>query len=176
MYYEPEAWHKLMAKLTVSMSDYLVYQVSCGATAIQVFDSWVGNLGIEDYRDYVYPHMVKMFGSLAHLNVPLIHFGVVSGHLLTLMKQCGSTVVGLDWRVRIDDSWKLLNHDVAIQGNLDPAALLAPWDIIEKKCTQILEQADRPGFIFNLGHGVMPQADGDILKRIVDFVHNWKSK
>lgn len=175
MYHEPVAWHKLMDKLAVAMSDYLIYQVSCGAAAIQVFDSWVGNLGQEDYREYVYPHMVKMFGALQHLNVPLIHFGVVSGHLLTMMKDCGSTVVGLDWRVRIDESWKLLNHDVAIQGNLDPSALLAPWDILEKKCNHILEQVDRPGFIFNLGHGIMPQANEDTLKRIVDLVHNHQS-
>jgi uroporphyrinogen decarboxylase len=176
MYHQPEAWHKLMDKLATAMSDYLMYQVASGAQAIQVFDSWVGNLGIEDYKDYVYPHMQKMFASLKHLNVPLIHFGVVSGHLLTMMKDCGSTVVGLDWRVRIDDSWKLLNYEVAVQGNLDPAAILAPWDVLEKKCSQILEQVHRPGFIFNLGHGIMPQADIDVMKRITDFVHNWNSK
>ncbi len=176
MYYQPEAWHKLMEKLAKAMADYLIYQVSSGATAIQVFDSWVGNLGIEDYREYVYPHMQTMFGALQGLNVPLIHFGVVIGHLLTMMKDCGSTVVGLDWRVRVDESWKLLNYKVAVQGNLDPAAILAPWPVLEKKLVHILEQVDRPGFIFNLGHGIMPQADGDILKRITDFVHNWKSK
>ncbi len=175
MYHQPEAWHKLMAKLAKAMSDYLIYQVSCGAQAIQVFDSWVGNLGIEDYHEYVYPHMQAMFGALKHLNVPLIHFGVVSGHLLEMMKDCGSTVVGLDWRVRVDESWKKLKYEVAIQGNLDPAAILAPWPVLEKKCTQILEQVHRPGFIFNLGHGIIPQADGSVLKEITDFVHNWKS-
>lgn len=174
MYYQPQAWHKLMEKLATAMADYLKYQVSCGAAAIQVFDSWVGNLGIEDYRDYVYPHMQTMFGALKGLNVPLIHFGVVSGHLLEMMKDCGSTAVGLDWRVRIDESWKKLKYEVAVQGNLDPAAILAPWPILEKKCNQILDQIDRPGFIFNLGHGIMPQADGDVLKRITDFVHNRK--
>ena len=174
MYYQPQAWHKLMEKLATAMADYLKYQVSCGAAAIQVFDSWVGNLGIEDYRDYVYPHMQTMFDALKGLNVPLIHFGVVSGHLLEMMKDCGSTVVGLDWRVRIDESWKKLKYEVAVQGNLDPAAILAPWPILEKKCNQILDQIDRPGFIFNLGHGIMPQADGDVLKRITDFVHNRK--
>jgi len=174
MYHQPLVWHKLMDKLAVSMSDYLMYQVSCGAQAVQVFDSWVGNLSIEDYREYVYPHMVKMFGSLASLNVPLIHFGVVSGHLLDMMKDCGSTVVGLDWRVRIDESWKKLNYEVAIQGNLDPAAILAPWEVLEKKCAQILQQVDRPGFIFNLGHGIMPQAEVATMKRITDYVHQYQ--
>jgi uroporphyrinogen decarboxylase len=173
MYHQPDAWHKLMDKLAVAMADYLAFQVSCGAQAVQVFDSWVGNLSQEDYREYVYPHMQKMFHMLAPLNVPLIHFGVVSGHLLEMMKDCGSTVVGLDWRVRIDESWKTLNYDVAVQGNLDPAAILAPWPVLEKKCRHILEQIDRPGFIFNLGHGIMPQADMDVLKRITDYVHNW---
>jgi uroporphyrinogen decarboxylase len=174
MYHQPAVWHQLMDKLAVSMADYLIYQVQSGAQAVQVFDSWVGNLSIEDYTEYVYPHMQKMFSALKHLNVPLIHFGVISGHLLKMMKDCGSTVVGLDWRVRIDESWNALNYEAAIQGNLDPAAILAPWDILQKKCSHILTQVDRPGFIFNLGHGIMPQADGDVLKRMVDYVHNWK--
>ena len=174
MYSQPVAWHKLMDKLSTEMAKYLRYQVSKGAAAIQVFDSWVGNLGIEDYREYVYPHMVNMFSALKDLNVPLIHFGVVSGHLLEMMKDCGATVVGLDWRVRVDESWKKLNYEVAVQGNLDPAVLVAPGEIVDKKCNQILEQIDRPGFIFNLGHGIMPQAEFDTLKRIVDLVHGYK--
>ena len=174
MYAQPVAWHKLMDKLATEMAKYLRYQVAKGAAAVQVFDSWVGNLSIEDYREYVYPHMVKMFSALKDLNVPLIHFGVVSGHLLTMMKDCGATVVGLDWRVRIDDSWKLLNYEVAVQGNLDPAILVAPADIVKQKTNHILEQVDRPGFIFNLGHGIMPQADGDTLKRIVEQVHGYR--
>jgi uroporphyrinogen decarboxylase len=176
MYHQPAAWHKLMDKLAISMADYLVFQVNSGAKAIQVFDSWVGNLSIEDYREYVYPHMQKMFSMLQHLNVPLIHFGVINGHLLEMMRDCGSTVVGLDWRVRVDESWKKLNYDVAIQGNLDPAAILAPWDVLQNQCAHILNQVDRPGFIFNLGHGIMPQADGDVLKRIVDYVHGWEAR
>lgn len=174
MYNHPQAWHKLMDKLTVAMIDYLKYQHQSGAEALQVFDSWVGNLGIEDYKEYVFPHMQKLFTSLQSLNVPLIHFGVVTGHLLEMMKDCGASVVGLDWRVRVDESWKRLNYEVAVQGNLDPSAIIAPWNVIEQKCKFILDQVDRPGFIFNLGHGIMPQTDGDILKRIVDYVHNYK--
>jgi uroporphyrinogen decarboxylase len=174
MYNEPAAWHKLMDKLSTAMADYLMYQVASGAQAIQVFDSWVGNLGMEDYKEYVFPHMQKLFSALQHLDVPLIHFGVVTGHLLEMMKDCGSTVVGLDWRVRVDESWKKLNYEVAVQGNLDPAVILAPWETIEKKCAFILVQVDRPGFIFNLGHGIMPQTNGDVLKRITDFVHEYK--
>jgi len=176
MYAQTEAWHKLMDILATEMANYLRYQVNKGAAAIQVFDSWVGSLSIEDYRDYVFPHMTKMFSLLKDLDVPLIHFGVVSGHLLPMMKDCGATVVGLDWRVRIDESWKLLNYEVAVQGNLDPAVLVAPENIVHKKTHQILEQIDRPGFIFNLGHGIMPQADGDTLKRIVDQVHEYQLK
>jgi uroporphyrinogen decarboxylase len=174
MYSEPVAWHKLMEKLATEMAKYLRYQVSKGATALQVFDSWVGQLGIEDYTEYVYPHMQNMFGALKDINVPLIHFGVVNGHLLELMKDCGATVVGLDWRVRIDESWKILKHEVAIQGNLDPALLTAPDKIIEARCKHILSQVDRPGFIFNLGHGIMPQAKPEKLKLIVDIVHDHK--
>lgn len=174
MYKEPEHWHLLMDKLTVSMANYLRYQHAKGATALQVFDSWVGNLGVEDYREYVFPHMKKMFSMLADLGAPLIHFGVITGHLLKMMKDCGSTVVGLDWRVRIDESIALLNNEVAVQGNLDPSAILAPWPILEKKLIHILEQVKSPGYIFNLGHGIMPQTDGAVLKRITDFVHNWK--
>ena len=173
MYHEPAAWHQLMDILSTNMAAYLRYQVQNGAAATQVFDSWVGQLGQEDYREYVYPHMQKLFASIADLNVPMIHFGVITGHLLSMMKDCGSTVVGLDWRVRVDEAWKGLNYEVAVQGNLDPAAILAPMPIIEQKCRHILEQVDRPGFIFNLGHGIMPATDGDVLKRITDYVHNY---
>lgn len=173
MYHQPDAWHRLMAKLSKAMSGYLRYQVQSGVQAIQVFDSWVGNLGAEDYKEYVYPHMVDMFSALKDLDVPLIHFGVVSGHLLEMMKDCGSTVVGLDWRVRIDESWKKLKYEVAVQGNLDPAAIIAPWDIIQSKSKFILDQVDRQGFIFNLGHGIMPQAEVSTMKKIVDYVHSY---
>ncbi|RYD74861.1 MAG: uroporphyrinogen decarboxylase [Sphingobacteriales bacterium] len=173
MYSQPKAWHELMDKLAVSMADYLRFQKENGCQALQVFDSWVGNLSIEDYREYVYPHMQKMFSMLKDLNVPLIHFGVVTGHLLEMMKDCGATVVGLDWRVNVSEAWKLLKHEVAIQGNLDPAAIIAPWNIIEEKSKFILDQIDRPGFIFNLGHGIMPQADVATMRRIVDYVHQF---
>lgn len=173
MYHEPEAWHELIDRLAVSMADYLRYQYENGAAALQIFDSWVGNLSEEDYKEYVFPHMQTLFGSLKDIDAPLIHFGVVTGHLLEMMKDCGATVVGLDWRVRIDESWKLLKHEVAVQGNLDPAVLVAPWKVVEAKTKHILEQVDRPGFIFNLGHGIMPQADGDILKKITEYVHSW---
>lgn len=174
MYSEPVAWHKLMDKLATEMAKYLRYQIRSGVQAVQVFDSWVGNLSQQDYKEYVFPHMLNMFSSLKDTNVPIIHFGVVSGHLLEMMKDCGATVVGLDWRVRIDESWKKLNYEVAVQGNLDPAVLVAPKNIIEKQCLHILSQIDRPGFIFNLGHGIMPQAEINTLKYITEYVHNYK--
>jgi uroporphyrinogen decarboxylase len=176
MYKEPQSWHKFMDTLSRNMGEYLRYQVSNGCQAVQVFDSWVGNLSIADYEEYVYPHMVTLFSMLKNLNVPLIHFGVVTGHLLKLMKECGATVVGLDWRVQPDEAWKLLNYEVAIQGNLDPAALVAPWPVLQKKINDILNRIDRPGFIFNLGHGIMPQAEVDTMKRITDYVHEQTRK
>jgi uroporphyrinogen decarboxylase len=176
MYNQPEAWHLLMDKLALTMSNYLRYQHTKGAHALQVFDSWVGNLSQEDYRQYVFPHMQKLFSAFEGLDMPLIHFGVVTQHLLTMMKDSGSSVIGLDWRVRIDESWKLLNYEVAIQGNLDPAALIANEDFLKMKIDHILGQVDRPGFIFNLGHGIMPHSSIDVLKWITDYVHDYSIK
>src|SRR5207237_8963275 len=128
----------------------------------------------QDFKEYVFPHSKKLFSLLNDFEIPKIYFGVSTGHLLQQMKECVATVLGLDWKVKISEAWTDLKYETAIQGNLDPALLLAPWSIIEKQLIQILNEVERPGFILNLGHGVMPQAESDKLKRITDFVHAWK--
>ncbi len=173
MYNHSDAWHQMMNILALNMSAYLRYQVESGCSAVQIFDSWVGNLGREDYLEYVYPHMVTLFSAIADLKVPKIHFGVVTGHILDLMRDCGADVVGLDWRVQVDQSAKMLGPDTAVQGNLEPSAILAPWNVLKSKLDYLLERAPEKGFIFNLGHGIMPQTDGEVLRRITDYVHSY---
>jgi uroporphyrinogen decarboxylase len=169
---EPKTWRDLMDRLTEATSAYLRYQVETGAAAVQLFDSWAGALGVEDYRDHVLPWSRRILDGLAGLGVPRIHFGVGTAHLLELMREAGPDVVGLDWRVPLDEGWSRVGHDVAVQGNLDPAALLAPWEVVERKAADVLRRAGgRPGHVFNLGHGVLPETDPDNLARLVEFVH-----
>jgi len=169
---EPETWRDLMDRLTEATSAYLRYQVETGAAAVQLFDSWAGALGVEDYRDHVLPWSRRILDGLAGLGVPRIHFGVGTSHLLELMREAGPDVVGFDWRVPLDQGWSRVGHDIAVQGNLDPAALLAPWEIVERKAADVLRRAEgRPGHVFNLGHGVLPETDPDNLARLVEFVH-----
>jgi uroporphyrinogen decarboxylase len=169
---EPETWRDLMDRLTEATSAYLRYQVETGAAAVQLFDSWAGALGVEDYRDHVLPWSRRILDGLAGLGVPRIHFGVGTSHLLELMRETGPDVVGFDWRVPLDEGWSRVGHDIAVQGNLDPAALLAPWEIVERKAADVLRRAGgRPGHVFNLGHGVLPETDPDNLARLVEFVH-----
>jgi uroporphyrinogen decarboxylase len=169
---EPETWRDLMDRLTEATSAYLRYQVETGAAAVQLFDSWAGALGVEDYRDHVLPWSRRILDGLAGLGVPRIHFGVGTSHLLERMRETGPDVVGFDWRVPLDQGWSRVGHDIAVQGNLDPAALLAPWEIVERKAADVLRRAGgRPGHVFNLGHGVLPETDPDNLARLVEFVH-----
>ena len=137
-----------------------------------MFDSWVGALDPDDYLHFVLPAMRDLFGSLAGLDVPLVHFGVGTGELLALMRDAGATVVGVDWRVPLNEAWERVGFDTGIQGNLDPAVLLAPWEVVEVKALNVLRRAaGRPGHVFNLGHGVLPETPPEILARLVDLVH-----
>ncbi len=172
MFSEPQAWHRLMEKLTELVVRFLRAQVRAGVDALQVFDSWVGCLCPCDYREFVLPHMKRLFEETADLGVPRIHFGTGTATLLPLMKGAGGEVIGLDWRLPLDEAWQLLGNDVAVQGNLDPAALLAPFELLRTRTLDILRRAgNRTGHIFNLGHGILPQTDPGNVARLVDLVH-----
>jgi uroporphyrinogen decarboxylase len=169
---ETETWRDLMDRLTEATVAYLRFQIETGAAAVQLFDSWAGSLGVEDYQDHVLPWSRRIFDGLADFDVPRIHFGVGTGHLLELMRAAGPDVLGLDWRVPLDEAWRRVGDDVAIQGNLDPAALLASWAVVERKAADVLRRAGgRSGHVFNLGHGVLPKTDPDALARLVQYVH-----
>jgi len=171
MYRHPESFDKLMEKLTEATIEYLEAQIRAGADAIQLFDSWVGNLSLRDYVRFVQPHMRRLFAGLSP-DVPTIHFGTDTGHLLEAQRDAGGDVIGLDWRADLDLCWNRLGDRVAVQGNLDPVLLLGPWDEIERQARIILDQAGgRPGHIFNLGHGILPSTPPDNVRRLVDFVH-----
>jgi len=173
MFSEPKAWHVLMEKLTTVVVRFLRAQVKAGADALQVFDSWVGCLSPEDYREFVLPHMKRLFEETADLGVPRIHFGTNTTTLLKMMKEAGGEVIGLDWRIPLDVAWQTLNFEVAVQGNLDPATLLGPFELVRQRTLDILKRAGRrPGHIFNLGHGILPQTDPDVVARLVDLVHS----
>lgn len=173
MYSEPQAWRRLMRRLADAVLAYLRAQVEAGAGAVQLFDSWVGELSADDYSTYVLPEVERILGGLADLGVPRIHFGVGSGELLGLMAQAGADVVGVDWRVPIDEGRKRVGDGYAVQGNLDPAACLAPWDVLEAKALDVLERGGGHAHVFNLGHGVLPATDPGSLERLVDLVHDW---
>jgi uroporphyrinogen decarboxylase len=169
---DPGAWSRLMDRLATSVIAYLRAQVEAGAAAVQVFDSWVGNLAPDDYAEHVLPATRRVFAGVGDLGVPMIHFGVGTGELLELLRDAGADVVGVDWRVPLDRAWARLGADVAVQGNLDPVALLAGWDAARRKTVAVLDRAGgRPGHIFNLGHGVLPETPPDLLVRLTDFVH-----
>jgi uroporphyrinogen decarboxylase len=171
MYDEPAAWHRLLELLTVATARYLNGQVAAGAAAVQLFDSWVGTLGPADYRAFVLPHMRALLGALTP-GVPVIHFGTGTAALLPLMREAGGDVMGLDWRVDLDRAWATVGYDVGVQGNLDPAALLAGLPFIRGRVKDILARAaGRPGHIFNLGHGVLPDTPVEHVKALIDMVH-----
>jgi uroporphyrinogen decarboxylase len=169
---EPASWLRLMDVLGTSMLAYLGAQVDAGAQAVQVFDSWAGVLSPDDYAAHVLPTMRDLFAGLGGLGVPRIHFGVGTGELLPLMREAGADVVGVDWRVPLDTAWERVGFGAAVQGNLDPAACLAPWEVVETKALDVLRRAGgRPGHVFNLGHGVLPATPPETLGRLVDLVH-----
>jgi uroporphyrinogen decarboxylase len=160
-----------MELLVDATARYLNGQIAAGADAVQVFDSWVGALAPADYRAYVLPHMHALFAKLTP-GTPAIHFGTGTAALLRLMREAGGDVIGLDWRVDLADAWDRLGHDVAVQGNLDPAVLLAPVPSIKKRAQAILDAAmGRPGHIFNLGHGIHKDTPVEHVRALVDIVH-----
>ena len=175
MYREPAAWHRLMDRLSTMIKDYLRAQVEAGAQAVQLFDSWVGGLGPADYVEYVQPHVRSIFGALG--DVPTIHFGTETASLLRLMAEAGGRVLGIDHRMSLAAAWKQIGPGRGIQGNLDAARLLAGWEATQRGARAVLaEAAGRPGHIFNLGHGVLPETDPALLRRLVDFVHEETSQ
>jgi uroporphyrinogen decarboxylase len=175
MYSEPDAWHALLDRLARLVGRYLAAQAKTGAQALQLFDSWVGCLSPEDYRQYVQPHSATALALAAESGVPIIHFGTGTSALLEAMAQAGGDVIGVDWRISLDVAWnRLPGH--GIQGNLDPAAVLGPIATLESRVRDILRRAaGRSGHIFNLGHGVLPQTDPERLRAVVDLVHEWSA-
>lgn len=172
MYREPEAWHRLMDKLARVVTGYLRRQIRAGAQAVQLFDSWVGCLSPGDYAEYVLPHVQLVFDGLKREQIPLIHFGTGTAALLKLMREAGGDVIGVDWRVSLDEAWDVVGHDVALQGNLDPVVLFAPLHEIERRVEDILRRAaGRPGHIFNLGHGILPNTPVENVAAAVELVH-----
>ncbi|MBA2700224.1 MAG: uroporphyrinogen decarboxylase [Chloroflexi bacterium] len=170
MYREPAAWHDLMERLSTMVVAYLRAQVDAGADVVQLFDSWVGGLGPADYRQFVQPHVRRIFAAIR--DVPTIHFGTGTAGLLELLAEAGGDVIGLDHRVSLADAWRRVGYDRGVQGNLDSARLLAGWDATRAGARVVLDEAaGRPGHVFNLGHGVLPQTDTDLLRRLVDLVH-----
>jgi len=172
MYREPQAWHALMAKLSEVVRLYLLAQVEAGAQAIQLFDSWIGQLSPLDYVEYIQPHVRKILSSVATTGVPVIHFGTGTATLLRVQRDAGGSVIGVDWRTPIDEAITLLGDGVAVQGNLDPLLLNAPYDLLGRRVDDVLERvAGRRGHIFNLGHGILPETSPDAAKFVVDRVH-----
>ncbi|MPZ71607.1 MAG: uroporphyrinogen decarboxylase [Actinobacteria bacterium] len=174
MYSDPTAWHALMERLTVAMLAYLRSQVEAGADAIQLFDSWVGSLSPADYEAMVLPYVARILHGLEDLSVPRITFGVGTGELLGLMASSGADVVGVDWRVPLDEARRRTGERVALQGNLDPVVCLAGWEATRKQADEVLRRGGGRGHIFNLGHGVLPESDPAIYERLVEHVHAWK--
>lgn len=175
MYTEPKAWFALMDKLADMTITYVKAQIDAGAKAIQIFDSWVGALNVADYRYFIKPVMERIFTSLREKNVPLIMFGVGASHLAKEWHDLPLDVVGLDWRTQLDEA-RALGLTKTLQGNLDPAILLAPWEVIEERVTEILDKGmASPGYIFNLGHGVFPQVQPETLKRLTTFIHEYSA-
>lgn len=176
MYGDAGAWHALMAKLSRAIVKYLNAQAASGADTLQIFDSWVGCLAPDDYREYVLPHSKFIIENLTR-EVPIIHFGTGTATLLEQIRDAGGDVIGVDWHSNLSEAWAKIGFDRAVQGNLDPVALFAPRDVLLKKAAEILAQAqNRNGHIFNLGHGILPETPTDNVKALVDFVREASSK
>jgi uroporphyrinogen decarboxylase len=172
MYQAPQVWDQLMSKLAGVLSAYAAEQVRAGADAIQIFDSWVGCLSVEDYQVQVLPRTRSLVQAIRRTGVPVIYFGTETSMLLPLMKSTGAEVIGVDWRIPLDQAWAAMDDKGAIQGNLDPALLFAPWETLRARAEDVLERAGgRPGHIFNLGHGILPHTPVENVKALVKFVH-----
>ena len=172
LYGDPDVWDGLMAALVDVAVPHLRAQAAAGASALQVFDPWVGALAPAAYRASVQPHMQRLFSKLSDLDAPVIHFGVGTSELLEAMREAGGDAIGVDHRIALDRAWDRVGPTVAIQGNLDPAVVLAPWEHVEREALDVLARAgNRPGHVFNLGHGVLPETPVESLQRLVDVVH-----
>jgi uroporphyrinogen decarboxylase len=171
MYGHPEAWHRLCDKFATVVADYLGAQIEAGVDAVQVFDSWVGTLNDADYREFALPHTQKIFHAIAG-RVPSIHFGTGTATILDALRDAGGDVIGVDWRVPIDDAWTLIGADRAVQGNLDPTLLLGPSGRMLDRAEDILRRVGgRPGHIFNLGHGILPSTPVEHVQLLAQYVH-----
>jgi uroporphyrinogen decarboxylase len=172
MFGAPDAWRALMEKLTEVVRRYLHAQIAAGVDAVQLFDSWVGDLSPADYAEHVQPHVRRVLSSVEGAGVPVIHFGVGTGMLLEAMRDAGGTVIGVDFCTPLDTAWKRIGHDRAVQGNMDPCALLATREVAVKYAQRVLDEAaGRPGHVFNLGHGIVPETPVDNVRAVVDHVH-----
>jgi uroporphyrinogen decarboxylase len=172
MYREPGTWHALLDKLAETSARYVVAQARAGADVVQLFDSWVGALSPADYEEFVAPWSARILAALAEAGVPSIHFGTGTATLLPSLARAGGDVIGLDWRIPLDEGWALAGTEVGVQGNLDPTVLLGPWDRVERAARDVLARAGgRPGHIFNLGHGVLPDTDPAVLGAVRALVH-----
>jgi uroporphyrinogen decarboxylase len=172
MYDEPELFSTLMGKLSEVVRRYLHAQIAAGAQAVQLFDSWVGCLSPRDYREFVLPHVRHILQSVATAGVPVIHFGTDTGALLELQREAGGTVIGVDWRTPLDQARARLGEGVAVQGNLDPILLFAPRELLQKRVEEVLAAAGpRPGHVFNLGHGILPETSPDAVRFVAEHVH-----
>ncbi len=172
MYGDPAAWHRLAGKLADVVADYLVAQIDAGVDAVQVFDSWVGALHADDYREFALPHTRRIFDTISGRGVPTIHFGVATASILHVMREAGGDVLGADWRIPLDEAWERIGADRGIQGNLDPTLLLGPRDRLLAGAAEVLTRANRrPGHIFNLGHGILPSTPIENVQALARFVH-----
>jgi uroporphyrinogen decarboxylase len=177
MYSSPGVWDELMRKLVAVVSEYAAQQVHAGADVIQIFDSWVGCLSVEDYRRYVLPHTTELVKALQKTAVPIIYFGTDSATLLPSMRETSAEVIGLDWRIPLDEGWRSLGFEGAVQGNLDPVLLFADWKELKSRAEDILRRAaGRPGHIFNLGHGILPETPVENVKALAEFVQEHSMK
>ena len=176
MYEHGRIWDSVMGKLADTISSYLVAQIKAGAHVVQLFDSWVGCLSPSDYRDYVLPYSRRVLSAVASAGAPSIHFGTGTADLLPLMREAGGDIIGVDWRTSLDDAWSRIGNGFAVQGNLDPVTLFAPWPVVEARAAEILNRAaGRQGHIFNLGHGILPGTPVDNVKKLAEFVHGYRA-
>jgi uroporphyrinogen decarboxylase len=175
MWSQPDAWHELADFWATHMADFGIAQHQAGAGAVQVFDSWAGALGVEDYREFALPHTHKLLRTMEDANVPTIHFSIGNPALLPSIAEAGGDCISVDWRLPLDEAWDIVGHDRAIQGNLDPTVLLAGRDVALRKTKEVLDRAEgRPGHIFNLGHGLLAETDYEVVRAVTDFVHEYR--
>lgn len=172
MYSQPTTWHRLCETFATNIAEYLLAQIEAGVHAVQLFDSWVGALNESDYKEFIFPHTQRILSTVAATGVPVLHFGTSTSNLLEIMSEVGGDVIGVDWRIPIDRAWKLVGNDKAIQGNLDPTLLLGPPERMLAGARDILHKVNgRPGHIFNLGHGILPETPVENVQELARYVH-----